>query len=131
VRERDDALAIGRLIDEYSDAVGRGDGEAFGRCWTADGRWTGPGLDCEGIDAITGAFAKLRGRITSAEQEVLEGNVTVEGDGATGSWQIHETIVDRDGNERERVGRYDDEYRRTEAGWKFSRRAFTPAPAGT
>ena len=129
--ERDDALAIGRLVDEYTDAVSRGDVEGFGRCWTAEGRWTGPGLDCEGIFAITSAFAKMRGRITSAEQEVLTGDVTVEGDRATGTWEIHETIVDRDHEVRERVGRYDDEYRRTRDGWKFASRAFTPAPAAT
>jgi uncharacterized protein (TIGR02246 family) len=124
--EHEDALAIGRLIDEYADAVSRGDVDAFGRSWTPDGRWTGPGLECEGIDAITSAFAKLRGRITSADQEVVEGDVVVEGGGATGTWEIRETIVDRDGSERARVGRYDDEYRRTPDGWKFARRSFTP-----
>jgi uncharacterized protein (TIGR02246 family) len=126
-REHDDALAIGRLIDEYADAVRRGDVDAFSGCWTQDGRWTGPGLECEGTDAITSAFAKMRGRIAAAEQEVLEGDVVVEGDRATGTWEIHETIVDRYGKERERVGRYVDEYRRTPDGWRFTRRHFTPA----
>jgi uncharacterized protein (TIGR02246 family) len=125
--EQDDALAIGRLIDEYTDAVSRGDVDAFSRCWTPDGRWTGPGLECEGIDAITSAFATMRGRIASAEQEVLEADVVIEGDGATGTWEIHETIVDVDGNERERVGCYADEYRRTPGGWKFASRHFTPS----
>jgi uncharacterized protein (TIGR02246 family) len=123
----DDAVAIGRLIDEYIDAVSRGDVEAFGRCWTAEGRWTGPGLDCEGIFAITSAFAKMRGRITSAEQTVVEGDVEIDGDRATGTWLIHEAIVDRDGSERARVGRYDDQYRRTREGWKFASRHFTPS----
>ena len=129
--ERDDALAIGRLVDEYTDAVSRGDVEAFRRCWTPEGRWTGPGLECEGIDAITSAFAKMRGRITAAEQTVVEGDVEIEGDRATGTWLIHEAIVDRHGSERERVGRYTDEYSRTPDGWRFATRAFTPAPAGT
>jgi uncharacterized protein (TIGR02246 family) len=123
----DDAVAIGRLIDEYIDAVSRGDVEAFGRCWTAEGRWTGPGLECEGIVAITSAFAKMRGRITAAEQTVMEGDVEIEGDRATGTWLIHESIVDRDGSERARVGRYDDEYRRTPEGWKFAARHFGPS----
>ena len=122
----DDALAISRLIDEYIDAVSRGDVEAFGRCWTAEGQWTGPGLDCSGIFAITSAFAKMRGRIDAADQTVVEGDVEIEGDHATGSWLIHEAIVDRDGKERQRVGRYADEYRRTPEGWRFASRAFTP-----
>jgi uncharacterized protein (TIGR02246 family) len=125
--ERGDALAIGRLVDEYADAVARGDVEAFGRCWTPDGRWTGPGLDREGVDAITEAFAKMRRRIATAEQEIVEGDVTVEGERAIGTWTIHETIVDLDGSERERVGRYDDEYRRTPDGWRFASRRFTPS----
>jgi len=77
--DQDDPLAIGRLVDEYADAVARGDVEAFGRCWMPDGRWTGPGLECEGVDAIANAFAKLRGRIAAAEQEMVEADVTVEG----------------------------------------------------
>ena len=123
----DDALAISRLIDEYIDAVSRGDVEAFGRCWTAEGHWTGPGLDCSGVFAITSGFAKMRGRISAAEQTVVEGDVEIEGDRATGSWLIHEAIVDRDGTERARVGRYDDEYRRTNDGWKFAARHFSPS----
>ena len=123
----DDALAISRLIDEYIDAVRDGDVEAFGRCWTAEGRWTGPGLECEGIFAITSVFAKMRSRIESAEQTVVEGDVEIEGDRATGTWQIHETIVDRDGKQRTRVGRYDDTYRRTLGAWRFASRNFTPA----
>ena len=125
--DRDDALAIGRLIDEYSEAVSRGDVEAFGRCWTPEGRWTGPGLECEGVFAITSAFGKIRGRIASAEQDIVAGDVTVDGDHATGTWEIRETIVDRDGTERGRVGRYEDAYRRTRDGWKFAARHFTPA----
>jgi len=123
----DDALAISRLIDDYIDAVSRGDVDAFGRCWTAEGQWTGPGLDCSGIFAITSAFAKMRGRIDAAEQTVVEGDVEIDGDRATGSWLIHEAIVDRDGKGRERVGRYDDEYRHTSEGWKFAARHFTPS----
>jgi uncharacterized protein (TIGR02246 family) len=123
----DDALAISRLIDAYIDAVSRGDVEAFGRFWTPEGRWTGPGLDCSGIFAITRTFAKMRERIRAAEQTVVEGDVEIEGDRATGSWLIHEAIVDRDGKERQRVGRYDDTYRRTREGWKFASRHFTPS----
>ena len=123
----DDALAISRLIDEYIDAVSRGDVEAFGRCWTAEGQWTGPGLECSGIFSIMRTFAKMRERIRAAEQTVVEGDVEIEGDRATGSWLIHEAIVDRDGKERERVGRYDDAYRRTREGWKFAARQFTPS----
>ena len=123
----DDALAISRLIDEYIDAVSRGDVEAFGRCWTAEGQWTGPGLDCSGIFSIMRTFAKMRERIRAAEQTVVEGDVEIDGDRATGSWLIHEAIVDRDGKERERVGRYDDAYRRTREGWKFAARHFTPS----
>jgi len=123
----DDALAIGRLIDDYIDAVARADIDAFGRCWTPEGRWTGPGLDCEGIFAIRSRFATMRARIASAEQTVVEGDVEIDGDRATGSWLIREAIVDNDGKERQRVGRYDDEYRRTPDGWKFASRHFIPA----
>ena len=59
-------LAIEDLVARYCDAAARADEAAFRACWTADARWTGPGLDKSGRDAIVRAFATLRARVALA-----------------------------------------------------------------
>ena len=48
--------AIGDLVARYCDAAARADEAAFAACWTADARWTGPGLDKTGRDDIVRAW---------------------------------------------------------------------------
>jgi len=127
----DDGLAIAELVSRYCDAVALGDETAFRACWATDARWTGPGLDKTGVEAIVRAWATMRGRVTSAVQEIESGSVDLHGSTATGSWQIRERVVPADGPPRETVGRYDDEYVLGDDGWQFARRAFTPRPAAT
>ena len=120
-------LAIEDLVARYCDAAARADEAAFRACWTADARWTGPGLDKSGRDAIVRAFATLRARVALALQGVVSGTAHVEGTTATGTWWIEELQVTNDGKTREVVGRYDDDYVNGDGGWRIARRAFTPA----
>ncbi len=123
-------IAIEDLVARYCDAAARADEAGFASCWTADARWTGPGLDKTGSDAIVGAWAKMRGRFSTALQGVISGTVRVDGHAATGTWWIRELLVPLDGAPRETVGRYDDVYAYTvEGGWRIVSRAFTPAGA--
>lgn len=125
-------LAIADLVSRYCDAVAAADEAGFRSCWAADARWTGPGLDETGVDAIVRAWSKLRARVVSAVQEIEGGSIDLHGPTATGSWQIRERVVPVDGPPRETVGRYDDEYVLGDDGaWRFAARAFTPRPAAT
>lgn len=119
-------LAIGDLVARYCDAVARADLDAFRACWTDDARWTGPGLDRRGVDAIASTFAASRARFATAVQAILSGSVqVVDHERATGAWWIRETLVTVDGATRFTTGRYDDEYVRRGDGWQFTSRAFT------
>ena len=122
-------MAIRDLVERYCDAARRGDVAAFAACWAPEGRWTGPGLDREGIPTITSAFEKMRARVVSADQQIVTGSVTIDADGnhAAGSWEIREHIVGSDGAERDTFGRYDDEYVRVSGDWRILRRNFTPS----
>jgi uncharacterized protein (TIGR02246 family) len=122
-----DEAAIRDLVERYCDAAARNDLDAFRTFWTPEARWTGPDLEREGIYAIVSAFGKMRARVASAQPTIVGGSVTVDGDRATGWWEIREHIMGHDGAERDTVGRYDDEYARTKNGWRFTRRHFTPS----
>ena len=126
-----DGLAITDLVSRYCDAVALADETAFRACWATDARWTGPGLDKVGVEAIVRAWATMRARVATAVQEIESGSVELHGTTATGTWWIRERVVPVDGPPRETVGRYDDEYVFGDDGWRFARRAFTPRPAAT
>ena len=117
------------LVERYCDAARRADLAALAACWAPEGRWTGPGLNCEGIHAITSRFGEMRARVASADPQVVSGSATIGADGvhAAGSWEIREHIVGHDGSERDTIGRYDDEYIRTSGNWRFRSRNFTPS----
>lgn len=123
-----DETAIRYLVERYCDAARHANLKAFASMWAPEGRWTGPGLECEGIHAIVSTFGKLRARVASADPHIVNGSATIDADGAhaTGSWEIREHIVGHDGSERDIAGRYDDEYVRVSGDWRFRRRHFTP-----
>lgn len=138
MRPADDATAPAAIVDlvgRYCDAVAAADAARFRACWADGARWTGPGLDKTGVDAIVRAWATMRGRYASAVQTIEGGTVDLHGTTARGSWSVREQLVALDGSTRETVGRYDDEYVYGEIdgveAWRFARRAFTPAPAAT
>lgn len=120
-------LAIEALVARYCDAAARADETAFTACWADDARWTGPGLDRTGRDAIVRTWARMRSRFACAIQGIQSGTVRVDGVTATGTWWIREVLVATDGSARETVGRYDDEYTLGPDGWRFAERRFTPA----
>ena len=127
----DDGPAITELLSRYCDAVAAHDEAGFRSCWTADARWTGPGLDVAGRDEIVRVWAKMRARYVTAVQTIEAGSVDLHGTTATGAWHIREQMVAVDGSTRETVGTYADEYEYGDEGWRFARRAFTPRPAVT
>jgi ketosteroid isomerase-like protein len=120
----EDDVAIRALLADMLDAVARGDAEAWGSCWTPDGVWVIPGFgELVGTDAVE-RFAELRGGYELCIQALLSGRAEVDGDVGTGRWYFRELQRSIGGEGNELIGCYDDEYRRTPAGWRFSRRRF-------
>jgi uncharacterized protein (TIGR02246 family) len=127
----EDREAIRALIAEYRRALDEKDFEAYAELFGEDGEFvtdaTGP---VRGRAEILAMLADLQAAgaltITAGDDRHLVSNVeiTVDGDRAT----VRSTWVyltrEADGAPLLRmVGHYDDELRRTAAGWRFARRA--------
>lgn len=56
---------------------------------------------------------------------VQQGPIALDGDRATSRVFTNELLVGADGAKRLSVGRYDDDYVRTDAGWRFAARRFS------
>jgi uncharacterized protein (TIGR02246 family) len=121
-----DTDAIRRLLHAYGDAVLAQDAVAWGELWTEDGRWElAPGRVIEGRDAIVDHWRRSIASYRHVVQLYLSSTATVDGDAAAGRAYLVELNVPVDADRRILVGWYDDTYRRTAAGWRFSGRSLT------
>ena len=127
----DDTDAIRRLLHAYADAVLVRDDAAWGALWIDDGRWElGPNRVIEGREEILAHWRTSLAAYQHVVQLYLSNTVTVDGEDAAGRAYLIELNVPADGPRRVFVGWYDDDYRRTADGWRFSRRALTRLYAG-
>jgi hypothetical protein len=127
----DDTDAIRRLLHAYADAVLTRDDTDWGNLWTDDGRWElGPNRVIEGRVEIVAHWVTSLDAYQHVVQLYLSNTVTADGDDATGRAYLIELNVPVSGPRRMFVGWYDDSYRRTVDGWRFSRRALTRLYSG-
>jgi ketosteroid isomerase-like protein len=125
VTTADDADAIRRLLFAYSDGVLHRDVEQWRSLWTDDARWVlDPQRSVDGVDAIVEQWVTAMEAYEHVVQVYLGNTATVDGDTAGGRANFIELTVPVGRPRQCNVGWYDDEYRRTAAGWKFTRRVF-------
>ena len=131
-----DRLAIRELIDAYSDAVMVRDADAWGETWAKDAYWSLP--EFPGHEQFIGREAIVAGWVMSMTMyasmtdfslpmiyQALPGAIEVAGDRATS--RVHTSEIYRDpatGIEHRIRGRYDDELRRIDGRWLFTRRDY-------
>ena len=128
--ERDDD-AVRRLLYAYGDAVLARDAAAWGGLWTDDAVWAlGPDRLIEGRDAIVEHWSASMAAYQHVVQLYTSNTATFDGDGAVGRAFLVELNVPVRGDRRMLVGWYDDAYRRTVEGWRFSRRALSRLYSG-
>jgi ketosteroid isomerase-like protein len=121
-----DADAIVRLLHAYADAVLARDAAAWGATWTEDGEWRlGPDRVIEGRDAIVDHWRTSIANYRNVVQLYLSNTATIDGDAADGRAYLVELNVPVGADRRILVGWYDDTYRRTDDGWRFSSRSLT------
>ena len=86
----------------------------------------------EGIDAIKNLWYSAMKGFQATIQTVLNGGIEVDPSGmkASGRWYIQEQVVRANGERGILLAHYDDEYVKTDNGWKFSRRFLQPHYAG-
>ena len=128
--ERDDD-AVRRLLYAYGDAVLARDAAAWGGLWTDDAVWElGPGRLIEGRDAIVEHWSASMATYQHVVQLYTSNTATFDGDDAVGRAFLVELNAPVRGDRRMLVGWYDDAYRRTVEGWRFSRRALSRLYSG-
>ncbi len=119
-------LTIDMLVHRYADAVCRRDAEQWSACWAEDALWV---LDAErqvqGREAIVTLWATEMAKYASVIQLVANGEASLDGDVGRGRWYLQEYNRRTDGSPAVLVAWYDDEYRRVDGAWRFTRRALT------
>jgi uncharacterized protein (TIGR02246 family) len=116
---------------EYADAVRARDAERWAATWTEDARWVlGPGRDVVGRDAIVEMWRTSMAKYAVVVQLYLASTFAIDGDTASGRCEFQELNVVGDGSRHVLAGHYDDTYRRTSTGWRFTSRQLTKYYAG-
>ncbi|MEZ5217158.1 MAG: nuclear transport factor 2 family protein [Ilumatobacteraceae bacterium] len=119
---------VQELLHTYCDAVVHADEARWASTWAVNAFWSLPGgRDVQGRDAIVELWRTSMAKYRLTIQTTLSGTVRL-GDNdftATGRWYIQESAWKVDGEPTVLHGYYDDEYLRTESGWKFARRTLT------
>jgi hypothetical protein len=125
VRLLEDQVALYRLISSYGPAVDTGSAEAAGALWDDDGVYE---FDTSRLDGPQGIAAMVRG---DGHQGLIRQGcahilalpvVNVDGDRATAAGYSRVYLHTEQGYEIWRVSANSWEFRRTEAGWRVTRR---------
>lgn len=125
------ASALIALSLEYADAVRAQDADRWGATWTDDARWVlGPDREVVGREAIAELWRTSISKYTTVVQLYQACTFDVDGDTATGRCTLVELNVVGDGSRKVLAGHYDDTYRRTPDGWRFTSRELTRYYAG-
>jgi ketosteroid isomerase-like protein len=128
---RSDESALIALSLEYADAVRERDPERWGQTWTDDARWIlGPDRDVVGRAAIVELWSTAIAKYDKVVQMYHACTFDIDGDTATGRCELQELNVKVDGGRHVLAGHYDDTYRRTAHGWRFTSRRLTRYYAG-
>lgn len=95
--------------------------ERIASVFAPDGIWEGAGFGkAQGHDAIRELFRGFQKLISFSQHNVMNPQIQVDGDRATGSWYFLGPFTFRKNNENKwLVLRYDDDYVRIDGEWKY------------
>lgn len=128
-----DRDALVRLHHTYADAVRAGadaGADAWAATWTDDATWELPGRSVVGKADILATWDVSIRKQAHVVQTYGSSWFDIDGDAASGRVQLVEMVRSVDGTNSILVGHYDDTYRRTPDGWRFTSRALTVAYRG-
>lgn len=120
-----DTIAIQQLYAAYNHAADRGDGTAFGGCFTPDGRFDMGGSVAEGFDAISKFAEQIPVMMPGARHIVT--NILLQGDGDRATGRAYLMLVGTKSAPPAiaMTGSYEDRLVRAGNEWRFSERVFT------
>lgn len=123
----DDIVHIRSLYERYNHGIDSGDGAMFASCFTDDASLNTMGEPMVGHTAIAEFAEMTHGAMPALRHEATNVVIEVDGDTATGVAFLKAFMVPD--HSMVITGRYADEFRRTDDGWRISNRVFT-ADAG-
>ena len=122
----EDDLALRNLMAKYTDAVNRCDGERWGSCWTHDATWHLMGNDIVGRDKIVGLWQQVMSgfdfALLTPNSSLFE--VSADGQTASGHYYLQEHTRDKEGTTASMISRYQDEYKKEDGQWRYSKREY-------
>ena len=95
--------------------------ERIASVFAPDGIWEGAGFGkAQGHEAIRELFRRFQQLISFSQHNVMNSQIHVDGDRATGSWYFLGPFTFRKGDENKWLAlRYDDDYVRIDGEWKY------------
>lgn len=121
----EDLAGINAALARYVDGVNQRDPDLWASSWDEDGEWSL--FDPEpvrGREAIVSAWKGAMAGFPFVVMLVSQGDVTVDGDHASGRSYTSEVAETADGKRLRVWGCYTDHYRSRDGVWRFSRRTF-------
>lgn len=132
----EDRILIRELIETYANGVMERNAEEWGSVWAEDAYWALP--EFPGLDGFSGRAAIVAAWVGSMEvfasmtdfakpmiYVATPGAIRVTGDTATAHVFTSEIFQDPESGREVRVrGRYDDELRKQDGRWYFTRRVY-------
>lgn len=120
-----DRIAIQELVHRYCDALCQRDLGALVDTFTIEGIWDVGQGPVVGRKALSEKFRKVFELFDHVIQLTHNSEITIEGELAKGRWFVTEYGLTAKGRRIFYIVHFDDEYRRTDDGWRFSRRTAT------
>ena len=118
-----DELAVHRVLARYCHTIDDGAFDEFGALWADDAEFVLRGTVTRGRDAIRDAIEAMQPPERRGRHLTMNAVVDVEGDVAHAVSDFLFFGRDPDAPAALRyIGRYHDEFTRTDVGWKFRRR---------
>lgn len=119
---------IRQLVARFTDAANRADYDLFRSVWVPDCTWefkAPMAMVTHGVDETVNSLRKLLGQWEFFTHLVFDGTIAVSSDTAAGRWYIREMARSKDGKKfYQNIGLYEDELRRANGQWLFSRRTY-------
>ena len=120
----EDRLKIRERLDSYSDAVCRIDLDDYLACWTEDGERIDDNGECHGIEELRTHWEGIWHMLERMAFLTQVGTIEVDGDRARTRSYCQEILRFKNGATHRLTGMYEDELRRVDGTWLFSRRSY-------
>lgn len=119
-----DYMEIQQLYATYNWAIDTGDAEAYANTFTEDGVFN----NLKGREQLAGFIDRWLTSMNGASRKHWNSNLHIEGDGKTARGKVYLLLLDTSAQPAAIVAsaNYSDELKKTDEGWRFTKRSTSP-----